>query len=416
MTFMPYLVYLSVLYASKLTCDKEEEAEVSNSATSLKDVLDSSDLAEPEILLPKEETGVNETKRADIPEGPQGRKQERKPKPHVLLDLPSTFDFTCFVLVSVLAVAAIAVGSKKSLERMRRDASFAAKKVITVRDALISVAVTAAFVLALTLCAWAFKWKSLDFPILYLIEMNAIYQLLAPMCEQVRVLSRRGRAARPLRLQVSRTDVGRKVVDYSFSVSHVILVIALCLAMLFYLKTRHWVLQDLLNLAASVGHICSWYLHSVTNGLAFAYLFLAQDLFWSAVAPRALGTREVEDACRKTETVGNIVIPHFWSDVNEVADHENASFSVADIVVPGLFAALLLRYESQRGGPKMCYFVALICYVNAVAFTFLFKDVLGNKQALLPLVVPLTTLPPLALAALRGDFMELLQYDEFRAK
>ncbi len=363
-------------------------------------------LVEPEMLLPSEEIALNETAGVEFPDGPVGKRGDRKPR--ILMEHPSRFDLPCFLAVSALCVCAIHYGSHLSVRRLREEepADVAARQV-GMREVAWSSCVTAGAVLALVARGHLYDERTFDFPLLYALEFSTVYTLALPLWERIPF----GRQ-KPFHLKVTRTDRGKggeEVLEWRFKPSQAVLLALDAALLAAYVRWPHWLMQDALNLGFAAVQVSRWLVRSLKDGLACAYAFLAQDLAWSLVAPRLLGTRAVDDNCRMKGIVGNIVIPHFWAK-REVGYHDHTSFGVADIVVPGLFVAFLRRFDQSREGPHLHYYVAVVFYVCGVLVSFLFRDIFGNKHYLLPIIVPLSTLPPLALAALRSELQPLLQY------
>lgn len=99
--------------------------------------------------------------------------------------------------------------------------------------------------------------------------------------------------------------------------------------------------------------------------------------------------------------------------VNGLAADNFAMLGLGDIVVPGIFIALLLRFDgSLRRGSSLYFRATLAAYVVGLLATILVMHAFKHAQPALLYLVPACLATPLALAALRGDLRALFDYED----
>ena len=92
-------------------------------------------------------------------------------------------------------------------------------------------------------------------------------------------------------------------------------------------------------------------------------------------------------------------------------------FFPGDIVVPGAFIALLLRYDMSRNQPRKkastLYFnVSFLAYVIALVVTILILQLFKHAQPALLYIVPLCLVFPLLTALVRRDWASMFAYED----
>ena len=88
-------------------------------------------------------------------------------------------------------------------------------------------------------------------------------------------------------------------------------------------------------------------------------------------------------------------------------------FSLGDIVVPGAFIALLLRYDvSRKKGSSRYFTVSFIAYIIALVITILVLQIFKHAQPALLYIVPLCLIFPLVTALLFKDWTSMFAYED----
>ena len=90
---------------------------------------------------------------------------------------------------------------------------------------------------------------------------------------------------------------------------------------------------------------------------------------------------------------------------------------LGDIVVPGAFIALLLRYDMSRrqSGKKastLYFSVSFLAYVIALVITILILQLFKHAQPALLYIVPLCLIFPLVTALICKDWKTMFAYED----
>lgn len=87
-----------------------------------------------------------------------------------------------------------------------------------------------------------------------------------------------------------------------------------------------------------------------------------------------------------------------------------AMLGLGDIVVPGIFIALLLRFDNSLNRNSKTYFYAtFVAYIVGLIATIFVMHVFKHAQPALLYLVPACLGTPLALAVIKGDLKAMLK-------
>jgi len=173
-----------------------------------------------------------------------------------------------------------------------------------------------------------------------------------------------------------------------------------------YAFTKHWVANNIIGLCFCVQGISllslgSYKIGSILLGGLFFY-----DIFW------VFGTDVMVTVAKSFDAPIKLVFPK-----NLFA--ETLQFSMlglGDIVIPGVFVALLLRYDIKMNHQNKIYFiVTYISYFFGLTFTIFIMHTFRAAQPALLYLVPACLGSSFLLALLRGDVSSLLSYTEENA-
>merc|ERR1739844_433160 len=88
-----------------------------------------------------------------------------------------------------------------------------------------------------------------------------------------------------------------------------------------------------------------------------------------------------------------------------------AMLGLGDIVIPGIFVALLLRYDqSLKRNSNFYFYVTFIAYILGLLTTIGVMHVYKHAQPALLYLVPACLGTPLFFALVRGDIKSMFQY------
>jgi minor histocompatibility antigen H13 len=180
-----------------------------------------------------------------------------------------------------------------------------------------------------------------------------------------------------------------------------------------YAYTKHWLANNALGLAFSLLGIESVSLGSFKTAAILLSGLFVYDIFWVFCTPvmvsvaknfdapiKLLFPRESLRAMRAAAAAGATTKPNF------------AMLGLGDIVIPGLFVALMLRYDVESNF-KSSYFQSVFWgYVGGLGTTIFVMNYFKAAQPALLYIVPAVLLTVAAHAALRGEFSRLWHFQE----
>eukprot|EP00163_Fabomonas_tropica_P000190 TRINITY_DN10130_c0_g1_i1.p1 TRINITY_DN10130_c0_g1~~TRINITY_DN10130_c0_g1_i1.p1 ORF type:complete len:393 (-),score=113.91 TRINITY_DN10130_c0_g1_i1:56-1234(-) len=192
-----------------------------------------------------------------------------------------------------------------------------------------------------------------------------------------------------------------------------------------YVQTKHWVINNMLGLSFSINAIELISLGSYKIGcIALGGLFF-YDIFW------VFGTDVMVTVARSFDAPIKLVFPKEF-----VASPSMSMLGLGDIIVPGIFVALLLRFDAHRarvapahntrhshthlpaaGTFSRAYFlVCFVAYIGGLLFTMFIMHYFKAAQPALLYLVPACIGSSFLFAAVRGEVSTLLEFEETSAE
>ncbi|KAM3959277.1 minor histocompatibility antigen H13-like [Aphomia sociella] len=199
-----------------------------------------------------------------------------------------------------------------------------------------------------------------------------------------------------------RTDI----VNYKFNSYDVIcLIISLCLGA-WYLFKKHWIANNLFGIAFAINGVELLHLNNVVTGCILLCGLFLYDIFW------VFGTNVMVTVAKSFEAPIKLVFPQDLL-VNGFNASNFAMLGLGDIVVPGIFIALLLRFDkSLKRGSEFYFKATFSAYILGLLATILVMHMFKHAQPALLYLVPACLGTPLTLALLRGDINALFNYED----
>ncbi|KAI5634961.1 signal peptide peptidase domain-containing protein [Phthorimaea operculella] len=145
----------------------------------------------------------------------------------------------------------------------------------------------------------------------------------------------------------ARTDI----INYKFTSYDVICLIISLITGAWYLFKKHWIANNLFGIAFAINGVELLHLNNVVTGcILLAGLFL-YDIFW------VFGTNVMVTVAKSFEAPIKLVFPQDLL-INGFNASNFAMLGLGDIVVPGIFIALLLRFDKSLKRGSEFYFRA----------------------------------------------------------
>ncbi|XP_028171819.1 minor histocompatibility antigen H13 [Ostrinia nubilalis] len=201
-------------------------------------------------------------------------------------------------------------------------------------------------------------------------------------------------------------DAKSDIVNYKFTSYDVICVlISLCLGA-WYLLKKHWIANNLFGIAFAINGVELLHLNNVVTGCILLCGLFLYDIFW------VFGTNVMVTVAKSFEAPIKLVFPQDIL-VNGLQADNFAMLGLGDIVVPGIFIALLLRFDkSLARGSELYFRCTFAAYVAGLLCTIAVMHAWRRAQPALLYLVPLCLATPLLLALLKGDLKALFNYED----
>ncbi|KTF82468.1 hypothetical protein cypCar_00045831, partial [Cyprinus carpio] len=159
----------------------------------------------------------------------------------------------------------------------------------------------------------------------------------------------------------------------------------------------HWIANNLFGLAFALNGVELLHLNNVSTGCILLGGLFVYDVFW------VFGTNVMVTVAKSFEAPIKLVFPQ---DLLEKGlDASNfAMLGLGDIVIPGIFIALLLRFDvSLKKNTRTYFYTSFLAYIFGLGLTIF--------PALLYLV-PACVGFPVLLALFKGELTEMFRYEE----
>ncbi|RLN26370.1 hypothetical protein BBJ28_00002339 [Nothophytophthora sp. Chile5] len=179
-----------------------------------------------------------------------------------------------------------------------------------------------------------------------------------------------------------------------------------------WFQTKHYLLNNIFGISLSIKGIESLSLGSFKVGAILLCGLFFYDIFW------VFGTDVMVTVATSFDAPIKLIFPREFATDTEKA--KNSILGLGDIVIPGIFIALLLRYDAHRANvtssaqafAKPFFHMNLLFYVLGLVATVTVMFVFNAAQPALLYLVPACLGSALATAFVRGEFQELLAYSE----
>lgn len=167
---------------------------------------------------------------------------------------------------------------------------------------------------------------------------------------------------------------------------------------------QHWVANNLFGIAFAINGVELLHLNNIVTGSILLGGLFMYDIFW------VFGTNVMVTVAKSFEAPIKLVFPQ---DLIErgLGGNNFAMLGLGDVVVPGIFIALLLRFDHSLGRKSKTYFyTTFFAYFMGLLITMLIMHLFNHAQPALLYLVPMCIGTPLLLALVKGDIKALFSY------
>lgn len=173
-----------------------------------------------------------------------------------------------------------------------------------------------------------------------------------------------------------------------------------------YFAEKHWLANNVLGLAFSVQGIEHLSLGAVSTGVILLCGLFFYDIFWVFCTPVMVSVAKSFDAPIK------LLFPRALEEGSKTLPF--SMLGLGDIVIPGIFIALVLRYDTLHNAQ---YFrSAYGGYILGLGTTIVIMNVFEAAQPALLYIVPAVLTAVLGHAAINKQFLEVFHFNESKDK
>ncbi|KAK4492345.1 hypothetical protein RD792_003149 [Penstemon davidsonii] len=191
-----------------------------------------------------------------------------------------------------------------------------------------------------------------------------------------------------------------KALEFEFTKSQIIAAIPGTFFCAWYASKKHWLANNILGLAFCIQGIEMLSLGSFKTGAILLAGLFVYDIFWVFFTPVMVSVAKSFDAPIK------LLFP--TSD----SARPFSMLGLGDIVIPGIFVALALRFDVSRGKESRYFKSAFVGYAVGLVLTIIVMNWFQAAQPALLYIVPAVTGFLAAHCLWNGEVKPLLEFDE----
>lgn len=207
-------------------------------------------------------------------------------------------------------------------------------------------------------------------------------------------------------------------IDIEFQMVDLIAIVPSAILCAFYLMYKHWTLNNILGICFCIQGIQRFSLGTYKIGAILLVGLFFYDIFW------VFGTDVMVTVAKNLDGPIKILFPRSLTPSEETGKIDLALLGLGDIVIPGFFLSLLLRFDAHQAKlpvaytdvhasfPKPYFHSCLIAYILGMCTTMAVMIFFEAAQPALLYLVPACLISSLGCAAMRGEITELLAYSE----
>ena len=176
---------------------------------------------------------------------------------------------------------------------------------------------------------------------------------------------------------------------------------------LFYLTQKHWMANNLMVMAMAIISIEQDHLNNVKTGCIMMGGLFFYDIFW------VFATDVMTTVVMSLDAPMKLVFPKDLLE-NGLGAKNMAMLGLGDIVFPGMFVALMLRYDySLKRGTHFYFWTTFLAYICGLVVTFVARNLWKHSQPALLYLVPACLGAPTLMAAISGDLSSMFSYADY---
>ncbi|CAO3564733.1 unnamed protein product [Mortierella alpina] len=201
-----------------------------------------------------------------------------------------------------------------------------------------------------------------------------------------------------------------------FTVIHLIMLVASVLTAGYHAVTQHWIVSNVFGISLALSAIQLFALDSFKTGLFFLIGLTLHDVAWTMEA------KVLASVARSFSVPLKVVFPRLLLGLSAGQAYQFVALSLGDIAIPGIFAALCLRFDQYRAGIRnpalgsstgfrKPYFIAcLVAYALGLGSFFYTTHFFKTSQPAMVHLAAACILSVFMTAIVRGEMKQLFGY------
>lgn len=197
-----------------------------------------------------------------------------------------------------------------------------------------------------------------------------------------------------------------EIVNYEFDTKNLVCLLISSVVGVWYLLKKHWIANNLFGLAFALNGVELLHLNNVSTGCILLGGLFVYDVFW------VFGTNVMVTVAKSFEAPIKLVFPQDLLEKGLEASNF-AMLGLGDIVIPGIFIALLLRFDVSLNKNSRTYFYSsFLAYIFGLGLTIFVMHTFKHAQPALLYLVPACVGFPVIIALFKGELTEMFRYEE----
>ncbi|KAF5885740.1 minor histocompatibility antigen H13 isoform X2, partial [Clarias magur] len=196
-------------------------------------------------------------------------------------------------------------------------------------------------------------------------------------------------------------EIKEEIVNYEFDTRDLISLGISSVVGVWYILKKHWVANNLFGLAFALNGVELLHLNNVSTGCILLGGLFIYDIFW------VFGTNVMVTVAKSFEAPIKLVFPQDLLEKGLGASNF-AMLGLGDIVIPGIFIALLLRFDvSLKKNTRTYFYTSFLAYIFGLGLTIFVMHTFKHAQPALLYLVPACVGFPVIVALLKGELTEM---------
>uniref|UniRef100_UPI003AAEBBD8 minor histocompatibility antigen H13 isoform X1 n=1 Tax=Centroberyx gerrardi TaxID=166262 RepID=UPI003AAEBBD8 len=196
-----------------------------------------------------------------------------------------------------------------------------------------------------------------------------------------------------------------EIVNYEFDTKNLVCLLISSVVGVWYLLKKHWIANNLFGLAFALNGVELLHLNNVSTGCILLGGLFVYDVFW------VFGTNVMVTVAKSFEAPIKLVFPQDLLERGLEASNF-AMLGLGDIVIPGIFIALLLRFDvSLKKNSRTYFYSSFLAYIFGLGLTIFVMHTFKHAQPALLYLVPACVGFPVIVALFKGELTEMFSYE-----